>query len=175
MSTASSRHMRRRVRGGHPSRSLLFRAVLRDRLTQQSPDTPGAPATVHHDLEPSVQRPAAGGGHGADRIEVGHGLATRRATESPNADDASAARRSIGELRSAGSMDMPLVWTAWCCRHVCGFRYADDMSRLVASRVYACVDRRGRAIIWQKPSAMACAWKRSPPTSPVTVTPRWNC
>jgi hypothetical protein len=26
------------------------------------------------------------------------------------------------------------VKAAWCCRHVVGFRYADDMRRLVASR-----------------------------------------
>src|ERR671920_309038 len=27
---------------------------------------------------------------------------------------------------------MPPVKAAWCCQHVCGFRYADDMRRLVA-------------------------------------------
>ena len=26
------------------------------------------------------------------------------------------------------------VKAAWCCQHVCGSRYADDMCRLVASR-----------------------------------------
>src|SRR6266542_3898559 len=29
--------------------------------------------------------------------------------------------------------------------------------------------------IWQKPSVMAYAWKRSPQTSQVTATPLWNC
>src|ERR671912_1451522 len=27
---------------------------------------------------------------------------------------------------------MPPVKAAWCCQHVCGFRYADDMRRLLA-------------------------------------------
>jgi hypothetical protein len=40
---------------------------------------------------------------------------------------------------------MPAVKAAACCRPVCGFRYDDDMSGLVASE-YACVDRRGRAL-----------------------------
>src|ERR1700730_16821359 len=40
----------------------------------------------------------------------------------------------------------PQVKTAWCCQHVCGFRYADDMLRHVASCECACVDRRGRAL-----------------------------
>jgi hypothetical protein len=29
---------------------------------------------------------------------------------------------------------MPPFKATWCCQHVCGFRYADDMPRLVASR-----------------------------------------
>src|ERR671922_53839 len=29
---------------------------------------------------------------------------------------------------------MPPVKAAWCCQHVCGFRYADDMRRLVHNR-----------------------------------------
>ncbi|WP_418896322.1 Tn3 family transposase [Streptomyces cupreus] len=40
---------------------------------------------------------------------------------------------------------MPAVKAAACCCPVCGFRYDDDMSGLVASE-YACVDRRGRAL-----------------------------
>src|ERR1700737_4030894 len=40
----------------------------------------------------------------------------------------------------------PQVKTAWCCQHVCVFRYADDMLRLVASCKCACLDRRGRAL-----------------------------
>src|ERR671911_43725 len=33
----------------------------------------------------------------------------------------------------AGSLSvMPPVKAAWCCQHVCGFRYADDMRRLLA-------------------------------------------
>jgi two-component system response regulator VanR len=35
----------------------------------------------------------------------------------------------------AGSLQVMLpVKAAWCCQHVCGSRYADDMCRLVASR-----------------------------------------
>src|SRR4029453_10654068 len=49
-------------------------------------------------------------------------------------------------IRAGSLWDMPLVWTPWCYQHICGFRYTDDMSCLIASRVYACVDRRGRAI-----------------------------
>src|SRR5437899_394619 len=45
----------------------------------------------------------------------------------------------------AGSREvMPPFKAAWYCQHVSGFRYADDMRRLVASE-HACVDRRGRA------------------------------
>src|SRR4051812_22236202 len=39
----------------------------------------------------------------------------------------------------------PPFKAAWCCRHVCGFRYAGDMRRLVASED-ARVARRGRAV-----------------------------
>jgi hypothetical protein len=38
---------------------------------------------------------------------------------------------------------MPAVKAARCCRHVSGFRYADDMPRLVASSTCACVERLG--------------------------------
>ena len=36
-------------------------------------------------------------------------------------------------VRAGWRWVMPPVKAAWCCRHVCGFRYADDMRRLVAS------------------------------------------
>src|SRR5829696_7447278 len=39
----------------------------------------------------------------------------------------------------------PPLKAAWCCRHVCDSRYADDMRRLVASE-RARADRRGRAL-----------------------------
>src|SRR5215216_726509 len=39
---------------------------------------------------------------------------------------------------------MPPFKAAWCCQHVWGFRYADDMRQLVASE-HAGVGRRGRA------------------------------
>ena len=66
------------------------------------------------------------------------------------------------------------VKAARCCRHVCGFRYADDMRRLRS------IERMRVLIVedepyWRKPSAMACAWRRSRPTSPVTATPLWSC
>ena len=37
-------------------------------------------------------------------------------------------------VRAGAICLMPPVKAAWCCQHVCGFRYADDMRRLVASR-----------------------------------------
>src|SRR2546421_12849777 len=40
----------------------------------------------------------------------------------------------------------PPVKAAWCCQDVWAFRYAGDMSRVVASCECACVDRRGRAL-----------------------------
>ena len=46
------------------------------------------------------------------------------------------------------------VKAAWCCRHVCGFRYADDMHRLVASSSGAgrswsgSVTRSVGAVLW---------------------------
>ena len=51
------------------------------------------------------------------------------------------AARMVDRMRRAavraGSLEaMPLFKTAWRCRHVCGFRYADDMFWLAASRVY---------------------------------------
>src|SRR5439155_5166026 len=46
----------------------------------------------------------------------------------------------------AGSREvMPPFKAAWYCQHVSGFRYADDMRRLLASE-HACIDRRGRAL-----------------------------
>src|SRR3954451_14918297 len=39
----------------------------------------------------------------------------------------------------------PPLKAAWCCQHVCDFRYADDMRQLVASE-HARAARRGRAL-----------------------------
>ena len=75
-------------------------------------------------------------------------------------DGCQAEERGLGVLRvvvrAAAVWFMPSVKAAWCCQHVCGFRYADEMLRLVASKD-ACVDRRGRAL-HGKPSATGCAW-----------------
>src|SRR4051795_478461 len=38
----------------------------------------------------------------------------------------------------------PPFQAAWCCQHVCGFRYADDM-RLLGASEHARLARRGRA------------------------------
>jgi hypothetical protein len=43
-------------------------------------------------------------------------------------------------VRAGSLWVMPPVKAAWCCQHVCGFRYADDMRQLVASE-HAGVDR----------------------------------
>jgi hypothetical protein len=46
-------------------------------------------------------------------------------------------------VRRAGRLWVtPPFKAAWCCQHVCGSRYADDMRQLVPSE-HACVDRRG--------------------------------
>ena len=45
-------------------------------------------------------------------------------------------RTSLGVPRASARAGavwfMPSVKAAWCCQHVCGFRYADDMLRLVS-------------------------------------------
>src|SRR5215211_7680000 len=48
-------------------------------------------------------------------------------------------------VRAGAVYDTPPSNGAWCCQHVWGFRYADDMRRLVASE-HARVARRGRAL-----------------------------
>ena len=71
-----SRHMRRRVRSGHPSGSVLFRAVLRDRVTKQLfLILRGAPATVDDDLDPVPCGVRCRVAEGTEQtwIEVGHG------------------------------------------------------------------------------------------------------
>ncbi len=167
-----SRYVGGRVRRRHPPRRRAGRAVLRHRLPAQPLLVcRRAPAAVDHDLDPvpggvlrgPEQRPAQvriEPGHGGTaRVEHRHaasqgGRRQRRASEVAGEDagehrrgERQAARR-IGRTRRAacraGALEaMPPFKTAWRCRRVCGFRYADDMSCLVASRVHACLDRRG--------------------------------
>jgi hypothetical protein len=69
-----SRHVSRRLGGGHPSSGFLFRAVLRDRLTQESLLVlPGTPAAVDVELDAVVCGIGGGLAQGATegRIEVG--------------------------------------------------------------------------------------------------------
>ena len=64
---------------------------------------------------------------------------SRTATRGP-ANPGPAGRRRAGALEVT-----PPVKAAACCRRVCGFRYAGDMRRLVASE-HARAARRGRAL-----------------------------
>ena len=66
------------------------------------------------------------------------------------------------------------VKAARCCQHVCGFRYADDMRPLSSIESCACWSSR-TSPSWRRPSATACGWRRSRPTSPATATPLWSC
>ena len=54
------------------------------------------------------------------------------------------------------------------------FRYADDMRPLSSIEPCACWSSR-TSPTWQRPSATACGWRRSRPTSPATATPPWSC
>jgi hypothetical protein len=70
------RHVRRRVRCGHPSGSFLFRAVLGDGLAKQLILVlRGAPATSDVELDPVVCGISCGLAEGTEQIgvEVGHG------------------------------------------------------------------------------------------------------
>ena len=99
---------------------------------------------------------------------LGDGLRPARATAPSRTSDASdwepraaaiaamttsrPATRQPADPDPAGRRSCWLRWRSCrqsrqrrCCRHVCGFRYAGDMRRLVASE-HARADRRGRAL-----------------------------
>src|SRR3954471_21512063 len=74
----------------------------------------------------------------------------RAAAIATTATSTPAARRLRIRIRAgvarAGLLRVtPPLKAAWCCRHVCDFRYAGDMRRLVGSG-RARADRRGRAV-----------------------------
>src|SRR5262245_1828177 len=69
-------HMRRRTQRGYPSGSAFLRTVLRDRVTKELLlILPGAPATVHNELDPVSCRVGCRPAEGTAQawIEVGHG------------------------------------------------------------------------------------------------------
>ncbi len=69
------RHVSGRVGGGHPSGSLLLRAVLRDRLAEQLLLVlRGTPAAVDEELDPVVRGIGRGLAQGTEQsgVEVGH-------------------------------------------------------------------------------------------------------
>ncbi len=68
------RHVSRRVGDGNPSGSFLFRAVLRDRLTEQSfLVLRRAPATVDEELDPVVCGIRCGPAQGTEESRVESG------------------------------------------------------------------------------------------------------
>ena len=69
------RHVSRRVRGGHPSGSFLFGAVLGDRLTKKLfLVLRGTPATIDEELDPVVRGISCSLAQGTEEswIEVGY-------------------------------------------------------------------------------------------------------
>ena len=70
-----SRHVRRRLRGGHPSGSFLFGSVLGDRLTKKLVLVlRGTPATIDEELDPVVRGISCSLAQGTEQIvvEVGY-------------------------------------------------------------------------------------------------------
>ena len=160
------RHMRRRVGSGHPSGGcLLLSRTSRPRHEVVASDTPESasrcsPRSRSRPLPRPLQRRGGTEQTGSRLATAGFVIETHPRTpllaSAVGSDEVAVltttrAARMVDRRRRAavpaGSLSaMPLFKTAWRCAHVCGFRYTDDMSRLVASRVYACVDRRGRAL-----------------------------
>jgi hypothetical protein len=70
------RHVRRRLRGGHPSGSFLFGSVLRDRFLEQLLLVlGGTPAAVDDELDPVARGIGCGLAQGAEEglVKVGYG------------------------------------------------------------------------------------------------------
>ena len=154
---ATVRRRTRRLRPRHPSRPGGGRPADRDRGWPR----PGTSSSKTVTPPERRCRLAVQASHGGDRRRGRRGDAVsgadeagsdwkRRDADEGRADDEDSERGTNGYGGQLGRADvlsdMPPVKAARCCQRVCGFRYAGDMRRLVASRRHARVDRRGRAL-----------------------------
>ena len=97
------RHVSRRVGGGHPSGGFLFRAVLRDRLTEEVfLVLRRTPATVDEELDPVDRGISCSSAQGTEQIGVEVGD-----TRNPVIED----RRAAGD-GTAGLAERTSVLTA---------------------------------------------------------------
>ena len=82
-------------------------------------------------------------------------------------------RRSNGRVRAV-RRDMPRVKPARVLPARMRFSIRRRYGALSSIGSCACWSSR-TSPTWRRPSATACAWRRSRPTSPATATPRWSC
>src|SRR3954447_22211552 len=105
---------------------------------------PASPSASRRSLPERSTADGGDEGEGTSDLEPSAATIATMATTTPAAWRRRIRVRQV--VARAGLLRVtPPLKAAWCCQHVCDFRYADDMPRLVGSE-RARADRRGRAL-----------------------------
>ena len=130
------RHVRRRLRGGHPSGGLRFRSVLGNRLTKKLILVlRGTPAAFDEKLDPVVRRSSCSLAQGTEQIGVEVGDTRNRVVKDRRAVGDGAVSLAKGTTARTGKTTLLTGTTAVLTAKA---------TVLTARDVDGCCDRRGR-------------------------------